>query len=126
MQDDITTVQNFENLWVGGNTFTIDKFCRRFGDYDLSDLSVAHILDFLNQLTADRKRQKKRTRFSSLLAFFDFAKNNLDTDFTKPCDSLGSTPPTVILIEDRRKIRCDICTLVGVTCDFRGPNLMQV
>jgi integrase/recombinase XerD len=48
---------------------------------------VDNILDFMNQLTEGRKPQTKRARFTSLLAFFNFAKNNLDPDFTNPCDS---------------------------------------
>jgi len=61
--------------------------CRQFGDYDLNDLSVDNILDFMNQLTEGRKSQTKRARFTSLMAFFNFAKNNLDKNFTNPCDS---------------------------------------
>jgi integrase len=41
----------------------------------------------MNQLTEGRKPQTKRARFTSLLAFFNFAKNNVDPDFTNPCDS---------------------------------------
>ena len=41
----------------------------------------------MNQLTEGRKPQTKRVRFTSLLAFFNFATNNLDPGFTNPCDS---------------------------------------
>jgi integrase/recombinase XerD len=41
----------------------------------------------MNQITEGRKPQTKRVRFTSLLAFFNFAKNNLDHDFINPCDS---------------------------------------
>ena len=41
----------------------------------------------MNQLTEGRKPQTKRARFTGLLAFFNFAKNNLDPDFINPCDS---------------------------------------
>ena len=41
----------------------------------------------MNQLTDGRKPQTKRARFTSLLAFFNFVKNNLDPEFTSPCDS---------------------------------------
>jgi integrase/recombinase XerD len=61
--------------------------CRQFGDYDLNDLSIDNILDFMNRLTEGRKPQTKRARFTSLMAFFNFAKNNLDKNFTNPCDS---------------------------------------
>ena len=46
-----------------------------------------NILDFMNQLTEGRKPQTKRARFTSLMAFFNFAKNNLDKNITNPCDS---------------------------------------
>jgi hypothetical protein len=65
----------------------MDRFRNQFGDYELGHLSVDNILDFMNQLTEGRKPQTKRGRFTSLLAFFNFAKNNLDSDFTNPCDS---------------------------------------
>jgi integrase/recombinase XerD len=41
----------------------------------------------MNQITEGRKPQTKRARFTSLLAFFNFAKNNLDPEFSNPCDS---------------------------------------
>ena len=41
----------------------------------------------MNELTEGRKPQTKRARFTSLLAFFNFAKNNLDPDAINPCDS---------------------------------------
>jgi integrase/recombinase XerD len=41
----------------------------------------------MNELTDGRKPQTKRARFTSLMAFFNFAKNNLDKNFTNPCDS---------------------------------------
>jgi len=72
---------------VRSHAFVKDRFCRQFGDYDLNDLSADKILDFLNQLTEGRKPQTKRARFTSLLAFFNFAKNNLDPEFINPCDS---------------------------------------
>jgi hypothetical protein len=72
---------------VRAHSFVKDRFCRQFGDYDLNDLSVDNILDFMNQLTEGRKPQTKRARFTSLLAFFNFAKNNLDPDAINPCDS---------------------------------------
>ena len=41
----------------------------------------------MNRLTEGRKPQTKRGRFTSLLAFFNFVKNNLDPDFSNPCDA---------------------------------------
>ena len=56
-------------------------------DCDVNDLSVDHILDFMNQITDGRKPQTKRARFTSLSAFFNFTKANIDSDFINPCDS---------------------------------------
>jgi integrase/recombinase XerD len=67
--------------------WTVGKFCEKFGDADLLDLSVDDILSFLNQITAGRKPQTKRVRFSHLTAFFYFIKNNIDSDINNPCDS---------------------------------------
>lgn len=44
---------------VKAHSFVKDRFCRQFGGCDLNDLSVDNILDFMNQLTADRKPQTK-------------------------------------------------------------------
>ena len=41
----------------------------------------------MNQITEGRKPQTKRVRFTSPLAFFNFAKSNLDPDFINPCNS---------------------------------------
>jgi integrase len=41
----------------------------------------------MNQLTEGRKPQTKRAQFTSLMAFFNFAKNNLDQNVTNHCDS---------------------------------------
>ena len=44
-------------------------------------------LSFLNRITEGRKQQTKKSRYSQLLAFFNFIKNNLDQDFRNPCDT---------------------------------------
>ncbi len=38
-------------------------------------------LSFLNRITEGKKRQTKRTRYSHLLAFFNFIKNHIDQEF---------------------------------------------
>ncbi len=63
------------------------KFCEVFGDHQLDELAVDDIMDFLNQLTDGCKPQTKRIRYAHLSAFFNFVKNNLDSDFSNPCDS---------------------------------------
>ena len=65
----------------------MDKFCEAFSNYQLSELTVDTILDFLNQLTDGCKPQTKRVRYAHLAAFFNFIKNNIILDFISPCDS---------------------------------------
>jgi hypothetical protein len=63
------------------------KFCKAYGDQQLSELKVDTILDFLNQITEGCKPQTKRIRYGHLAAFFNFIKNNIIEDFISPCDS---------------------------------------
>jgi len=65
----------------------MEKFCEAFSNYQLSELTVDTILDFLNQLTDGCKPQTKRVRYAHLAAFFNFIKNNLISDFVSPCES---------------------------------------
>lgn len=65
----------------------IGKFCEVLGDHQLDEITVDDIMDFLNQLTDGCKPQTKRIRFAHLSSFFNFVKNNLDSDFSNPCDS---------------------------------------
>ena len=67
--------------------FTVLKFNQNFANLNLTEVSTDDILDFMTQITAGRKPQTKRIRFSHLTAFFNFMKNNFDCDFKNPCDS---------------------------------------
>jgi len=65
----------------------LTKFCEEFGAENLEDITTEMVLSFLNRITEGRNRQTKRTRYSHLLAFFNFIKNNTDHDFRNPCDT---------------------------------------
>ena len=65
----------------------LSKFCEEFGAENLEDITTDRVLSFLNRITEGRKRQTRRTRYSHLLAFFNFIKNNLDQDLRNPCDT---------------------------------------
>jgi integrase/recombinase XerD len=67
--------------------FTITKFNQDFSDLNLNKVSTDNILDFMAQITEDRKPQTKRICFSHLTVFFNFIKNNFDGDLKNPCDS---------------------------------------
>jgi hypothetical protein len=60
-----------------------------FHNADLEEMSNDKMLSFINRITEGKKTTTKRTRYSHLLAFFNFIKNNIDPDFRNPCD----TPP---------------------------------
>ena len=55
----------------------LSKFCEDFGKENMEDLTTDRILPFLNHITEGKKQQTKQTRYSQLLAFFNFIKNNL-------------------------------------------------
>ena len=65
----------------------LSKFCEEFGAENLEDITTEKVLSFLNQITEGRKWETKRTRYSHLLAFFNFITNNIDQDFRNPCDT---------------------------------------
>jgi len=65
----------------------LSKFCEEFGGDDLETMTTEKVLFFLNRITEGRKQQTKRGRYSHLLAFFNFVKNNLNPEFQNPCDT---------------------------------------
>ena len=65
----------------------LSKLCIEFGTENLEEITTEKVLSFLNRITEGRKRQTKKTRYSHLLAFFNFIKNNLDLEFRNPCDT---------------------------------------
>ena len=65
----------------------LTKFCDEFGSNDLKEITTERALSFLNRITEGKKQQTKKTRYSHLLAFFNFIKNHIDQDFRNPCDT---------------------------------------
>ena len=65
----------------------LSKFCEEFGSENIEDVTTEKVLSFLNRITEGRKQQTKQTRYSELLAFFNFIKNNLDPELRNPCDT---------------------------------------
>ena len=65
----------------------LTKFCDEFGSDDLKEITTERALSFLNRVTEGKKKQTKKTRYSHLLAFFNFIKNHIDQDFRNPCDT---------------------------------------
>ena len=65
----------------------LTQLCAEFGTENLEEVTTERILSFLNRITEGKKRQTKKTRYSHLLAFFNFIKNHIDQDFRNPCDT---------------------------------------
>ncbi|MFC1814954.1 tyrosine-type recombinase/integrase [Thermodesulfobacteriota bacterium] len=65
----------------------IAQLLEEFKSVNLEEITTERILSFLNRITEGKKRQTKRTRYSHLLAFFNFIKNHIDQGFRNPCDT---------------------------------------
>jgi integrase/recombinase XerD len=63
------------------------QLCEEFGAENLEEITTEKVFSFLNRITEGKKRQTKRTRYSLLLAFFNFIKNSIDQEFRNPCDT---------------------------------------
>jgi integrase/recombinase XerD len=65
----------------------LTQLYEEFGAENLKNLTTERILSFLNRITEGKKQQTKQTRYSHLLAFFNFIKNHINQDFKNPCDT---------------------------------------
>jgi integrase/recombinase XerD len=65
----------------------LTQLYEEFGAENLENITTERILSFLNRITEGKKRQTKQTRYSYLLAFFNFIKNHINQDFKNPCDT---------------------------------------
>jgi integrase/recombinase XerD len=65
----------------------LSELCVDFGEENLEQITTERVLSFLTRITEGRKQQTKRSRYSHLLAFFNFVKNNLDQEFRNPCET---------------------------------------
>jgi integrase len=63
------------------------KFCEEFGAENLEEITTEKALSFMNRITEGKKQHTKKTRYSQLLAFFNFIKNHIDQNFRNPCDT---------------------------------------
>jgi len=89
---------------VRAYTLVIAQLLEEFGGENTEEITTEKMLSFLSRITEGKKPQTKRTRYSHLLAFFNFIKNNLDPDFRNPCD----TPMWKKLFRARRTFHWDI------------------
>ena len=78
---------NSRSNTVKAYEFVLKKLHDHFEDRDLNSLSSEEMLTFLNQLCEGTRQRTKRSRYSYLRSFFNFIKNNIDSDFKNPCDT---------------------------------------
>ena len=78
---------NSKENTVRAYNLVLNQILGEFRDENLEEISTEKILSFLNRITEGKKRQTKRTRYSHVLAFFNFIKNHIDQDFRNPCDT---------------------------------------
>ena len=64
----------------------IDLLCKDFGDCEINQVTPDDVVTFLNGFKNGNKPYTKRVRYSHLSAFFNFFRNNIDTDMGNPCD----------------------------------------
>jgi len=72
---------------VRAYNLVLNQILGEFRNENLEEISTEKILSFLNRITEGKKRQTKRTRYSHVLAFFNFIKNHIEQDFRNPCDT---------------------------------------
>lgn len=75
-----------KNNTVRAYRMVLAQLCEVFGTENLENITTERVLSFLNRITEGKKQQTKQTRYSLLLAFFNFFKNHIDQDFKNPCD----------------------------------------
>ena len=64
------------------------QICEEFDGKDIEEITTEDALAFLNRITEGKKRSTRQTRYSHVLAFFNFYKNHMEPDFRNPCDTL--------------------------------------
>lgn len=64
----------------------IEPFCREYGDRPIGKVTPEETLSFLNRLSIGNHPNTKRIRFSQLSCFFNFIRNNIQTEAINPCD----------------------------------------
>ena len=84
--------------------YIIDKFCQKFGEIPINQITPDDVLDFLNEFTKGNKSYTKRVKYSQLSSFFNFVRNNILPDFQNPCD----IPMVRKLFRERIQIRWEI------------------
>ena len=74
----------FEKNTIRAYQFIADQLCLNFKDFEVDQISPDEVLAFLNKLTEASRPYTKRIRYSQLSSFFNFVKNNIESDGPNP------------------------------------------
>lgn len=66
-------------------SFLLEKFESFFQDRELDSITTEEIIAFLVDITAGRKQNTKRSRYTMLSAFFNLIINTLQPEMHNPC-----------------------------------------
>ncbi len=75
----INTIKNYE--------FVLGKFENAFHGRELESIRTEEVISFLAELTYGRKQNTKRSRYMTILAFFNLMINTVQPDMKNPCQS---------------------------------------
>ena len=92
--DTITYCINYHKINSRPNTlanyqFLLRKFGRSHQNRDLDDITTEEIIAFLANITEGRKQNTKRSRYTTLSAYFNLIINTLHPEMRNPCLSLA-------------------------------------
>lgn len=65
--------------------FLLGKFGKVFSNRDITSISTERIIAFLADLTEGRKQNTKRSRYTTLSAFFNLIINTIQPEIRNPC-----------------------------------------
>lgn len=83
--------------------FLLDKFGQSYSGRDIDSISTERIIAFLADLTEGRKQNTKRSRYSTLSAFFNLIINILQPEMKNP--DLSTTQRYLGKVFDHEAIR---------------------
>ena len=67
--------------------YILHKFENSFEEREIDTITTEEIISFLTALTQNNKQNTKRSRYSTLKAFFNFISYTVQPDLKNPCDS---------------------------------------
>ncbi|MHC5172943.1 MAG: tyrosine-type recombinase/integrase, partial [Planctomycetota bacterium] len=78
---------NAKNNSLKNYRYILRKFENSFGEREVDTITTEEIISFLTTLTRNNKQNTKRSRFSTLNAFFNFISYKVMSYLKNPCDS---------------------------------------